>query len=296
MNTAVPRTTSGICGENNNMTDIVITGASGFIGGHLCRLLEKKEGWNLHPYGRRACATLPLRCYHRVQSYQEIEVPAGAILIHLAEENNIRRMAQHLEWYMDQTQSLARFLLSQPISRAIYFSSAAVYGDRSPEERSEEDPLDLTNAYAQLKFGVERLFLEAGHTVVRPSNVYGKGMSEQNVFSEILKQLNMECPVRVHSLESMRDFIQVADLVRGIQTLVERPVPGVFNFGTGNRTTTRDLVHLFLSLTHQPDRKVQARDTERRFSCNVLDYSKARKILDWKPLINLKNGVKEFVT
>lgn len=278
------------------MVDIVITGASGFIGSHLCRLLEKKEGWTLHPYGRRDCTTLSFRDYHQVRSYQEIEVPPGAILIHLAEENHLRRVTQHLGWCLDQSQSLAHFLLSQPISRAIYFSSALVYGDHDSRTHSEEDPLDLTNAYAQLKFGVERLFLEAGHTVVRPSNVYGEGMSKENVFSTILKQRNMEGPIRVRSLEAIRDFIQVGDLARGIQKLVERPIPGVFNFGTGTKTTTRDLVHLFLGLTHQPDREVQARDTERRFSCNCLDYSKARKILDWKPLINLKNGVKELVT
>ena len=247
------------------------------------------------PYGRRESPTLPLKNYRTVSHYEEIEVPRGAILIHLAEENNIRRVAQHLGWYLNQTKSLARFLLEQPISRAIYFSSAAVYGDRSIKTHAEEDAVDLTNTYAQLKFTVERLFLEAGHTVVRPSNVYGEGMSKHNVFSAILKQLGMKGPIRVDSLDSTRDFIQVHDVVRGIQKLIEKPIAGVFNFGTGNKTTTRNLVQLFLNLTNQNDREIQARDTNGTCSCNYLDYSKARKILDWKPLINLRNGVKEFI-
>jgi nucleoside-diphosphate-sugar epimerase len=65
---------------------IIITGASGFIGGHLIRKLSGMEDTEIVPLTRRKIPNLI-----KVSNYTD--APEGDVLIHLAEDSNLKNVA-----------------------------------------------------------------------------------------------------------------------------------------------------------------------------------------------------------
>jgi UDP-glucose 4-epimerase len=93
----------------------------------------------------------------------------------------------------------------------------------------------------------------------------------------------------------VRDFLWVEDLVDAIVRLIRyEPGPGgfrVFNAGTGQGTSLRDLVGMIsralgrqVEVTYAPSRSLDV-------TANVLDSSRLREVTGWLPQVTLSDGI-----
>lgn len=217
---------------------------------------------------------------HQVADYAD--TPAADIVIHLAEEPDRAKVNRFGEPYADHAARVVE-QLSRRAGRIIYASSGAVYGDESDAPFAPAICVVAIDAYSRSKIRNECIALDAGGTVVRLSNLYGKGMSENNVVSEIARQVPGTGPLRVRDDTPVRDFLWVTDAAKAIVMAVAQPCPGILNVGSGVGTSIKALAQIALNAVGEDDREIVAARPSSRRSVNVLDISGTQRRLGWTP-------------
>ena len=269
---------------------IVITGASGFIGGHLIEHLSRIANTEIVPLTRRGISKL-------VQVSNYADAPDGDVLIHLAEDNNLESVANRGLTYEHEGLSTLRVLLAKKYGRIIYTSSSTLYGDKSVIPHGTEDDIFVNNPYTRIKSLSESAILENPNgMVVRLANVYGPLMSTNNVMSQILKQIPQQGDLEVGDVTPIRDFVWVRDVAEGISMLAfmdfaEIGKSKMYNLGSGIGTSIGDLAFLTLELAGQPERRVMSKNRTRVMSSIILDCSETTNACGWTPRVSLRQGI-----
>lgn len=263
---------------------IVVTGASGFLGRAVtARLISM--GLSFTAVSRNKGVGL-----HHVDDY--IDTPAADILIHLAEESDRAKANLLGEAYLSQAATVVE-KLSERAGVFIYASSGVVYGDAAVKPFCSDASVAPIDIYSRSKICNEALVLSMGGSVLRLSNLFGEGMSPNNVVSEIARQLGRSGALNVRDDSPVRDFLSVNAAADAIALLVQTPLPGIFNIGSGVGVSIRELALLALRSVGQQNREIVATHPSGRSSVNILDISETRRRLGWSPdftpLDNLEN-------
>ena len=269
------------------MATIVITGAAGFLGRFLTVYLVN-NGLNVIPVSRRSLPGM-----HQVQDYSQS--PAGDVLIHLAEESDRGKVNRLGEAYMQYAASVIKALSGRFNQGMIYASSGVVYGDENESACRVGMPVVATDIYSKSKLLNEQIVLNSGSAVVRLSNLFGDGMSANNVVSDIIRQVPGAGPLRVRDDKPVRDYLYVSDAASAIALLIENNFRGVVNVGSGTGTSVRTLAEFALASAGQKDREIVATDPSPKRSINVLDISETMKTLNWKPASSLKDWLAQLI-
>lgn len=215
----------------------LVTGAEGFVGGILCRRLER-AGWEVfegvlaspaHPRQKACDITEP-------GQVRELLAWAGPVthVFHLAALTFVPESIEHPERAMrinfeGTLHVLDAARASADGARVVYVGSAEVYGKPRDLPITEEHPLDPENPYAVSKMAADLhcryLHRAEGLDIVRmrPFNHSGPGQSDQFVLSSFARQIARieaglaEPVVRVGNLSAARDFLHVDDVVRAYE-------------------------------------------------------------------------------
>ena len=266
------------------MTDIVITGASGFLG-RAVRARLATLGLPCVAVSRRNGADL-----HRVVDYKD--TPDGDVLIHLAEEPNRAMVNAQGEAYLDHATAVMRTLVKRA-GTVIYASSGVVYGDEGDTPFSPYAAVVPTDLYGRSKAQNEAIVLAAGGTVIRLSNLFGLGMSPSNVISDIDRQLPNTGTLKIRDDTPVRDFLSVSAAADAIVLLSQMVCPGILNLGSGVGLSIRTLALLALSSVGKESRQIVVTHPTARRSVNILDIEETQRRLRWSPgispLITLRN-------
>ncbi len=262
---------------------IVVTGASGFIGGFLVNTLKAGDGEVLG-VARSGTSTV------RVGSYAE--TPAGDVLVHLAENNDRAAALSAGASYETETVQTLKVLAARGFQKIIYASTSIVYGNTSPVPYGVDSPTVATDPYTRAKLTCEACVLDAGGVVARLSNVYGPGMSSNNVVSTILGQIPGTGPLQIRDDKPVCDFIWVEDVALALAAMVNLNCSGIYNVGTGVGTGVGDLAGLALALVGEAGRGIVATKPSGKLSCNTLDISETVDQLGWLPQTMLEKGMR----
>ena len=267
---------------------VVITGASGFLGSTLLHVLNRL---GIHSIG---VSRNPGRDLIVVDSYEN--APSADVLIHLAEVSD-RRLANSLgSQYLESTLSSLYSLLSKGYSRIIYASSAVVYGDSSAKLRRVDDQVFSSDTYSSLKLSSEKAVLDHNGVVARLANVYGPRMTNQNVFTDILLQLDTDGPIILRDIFPIRDFIWIDDVASAIVSMIAAKCSGIYNVGTGIGYSTLHVARTIASAAGQPCREIISQTAKPNVSSLVLDIAETSSVFGWHPLVSLPAGVRELLS
>lgn len=272
---------------------IVVTGASGFLGQAVLRCLHAR-GADAVGVARRAAAGCVT-----VHHYQDS--PAGDVLVHLAGDSDMQRVAAAGAAYAQQAAGLLDALLAKGYSHTVYASSAVLYGDGSQHPRHTGEPVVLHGDYARIKHAGEQAVQAARNGLsVRLANLYGPGMSRSNVVSAILGQIPGQGPLRVRDTRPVRDFLWVADAAEALATMAQHgDSAGVFNLGSGQGVSVGELAHAALAAAGQASRPVESATTPPPLdappSTLVLDISATRALFGWRPATPLAEGLRRLL-
>ena len=268
------------------MAKIVVTGASGFLGGALISFLRKK---NIDCIGITRKKSLDL---FTVESYEDS--PLGDILIHLAEPNNRSDVEERGTKQELACHETFKVLLKKGYRRVIYASSATLYAGCLTTPRKVTDPIEGMDAYTRIKMSSESLALLGGGTVVRLANLYGPGMSTENVVSHILNQAGLDGAITMRSLGPVRDFLWIEDAVTAFLAIIEKRVSGVFNVGSGRGTSIRELVSVVQSIFKNKQDVIELCPLKESSNL-ILDIELTKKTLGWAPKTILEEGIRKMV-
>ncbi|HEU5108693.1 MAG TPA: NAD-dependent epimerase/dehydratase family protein [Micromonosporaceae bacterium] len=155
-----------------------MTGASGFVGGAVCRAAAE-AGWTVHAFGRRPAATV-------AGGYTSWDItkgalpdpPAVAAVVHCA--GSVTDWAPRAEQWRANVEGTRNVLDSFAGARFVHVSTASVYDPRRPTALATEDQAPVRryrNSYGASKAAAERLVRarRPDAIILRPHAVYGPG-------------------------------------------------------------------------------------------------------------------------
>jgi nucleoside-diphosphate-sugar epimerase len=265
------------------MIKIVIIGASGFVGRSLTLNLKNNQ------YIVTGVSRTPSPELLHVNHYRDC--PSGDVLIHLAEESDINKANLLGETYLRESNALTLELCDKFEGKVIYCSSAAVYGDKNKEPNTEQNSVFPSNLYSKLKLQNERIVLDRGGCVLRLANLYGFGMSANNVLSDILNQVGKAGPVTLRNTSPIRDFLYIQDLITAIYLMIGNFHSGLFNVGSGIGISIEKLAEIVLFAAGESERDLISLHANKQDSINYLDTSKITTILGWYPKLTLQENI-----
>ncbi|MFC7137874.1 NAD-dependent epimerase/dehydratase family protein [Halobaculum litoreum] len=190
-------------------------------------------------------------------------------------------------------------------ARVVLASSVAIYGDPQTLPIDESHPTQPTSPYATDKLAIDhyaRVYhdLYGLETVaLRYFNVYGPGQSAGDyagVVSVFLEQARSGQPLTVDGDGSQtRDFVHVSDVVRAnLAAATTEHVGEAFNIGTGESVTIRSLAELIADLAGSSAGIVHTDARAGGVDRSRADASKARRLLDFEPRVDLRTGLAEL--
>lgn len=305
---------------------ILISGGAGFIASHLTdKLIEQGHQVvvidNLST-GRKENLNLKAKfykidiCDSKISQIFQEEKPD--IVFHFAAQIDVRKSVKDpipdaKINILGSLNILQNFIsinqLNQHKSAApkIIFASSggAIYGDTdvipTPETHLEnpESPYGITKLTVEKYLNFYKKTFGLDYIVLRLANIYGPRQNSKGEGGVIAifcdKMLKDEQPTINGDGEQVRDFVYVDDAVRSALLGMESEKSGVYNIGTGKETSINEIFRRIKELTNSNYKEVYgpAKQGEQKRSC--LDYSKAKKELNWQPKYNLEEGLKETI-
>jgi UDP-glucose 4-epimerase len=305
------------------MTKVLVTGGAGFIGSHLVdRLVD--EGYDVRVIDNLYSGKLENIERHIKNS--KVDFVKGDIrdtslvkkslvdvdaVFHLAAIISVPFSVSNPELTFDVnvagTLNLLNACSEKNVSKFIFVSSCAVFGDTKILPVNENASTNPISPYAESKLSAEHeclSFQQRGllqSVVLRFFNVYGprQGMNDYSgVITRFINRAKQKQFLTIYGDGSQtRDFVNVQDIVQALLACMKNSSANgeVFNIGSGKPTSITELAKTVLELTGQ--------DLEIRYELaragdikdSYADISKAKRLLNYEPKINLRDGLKALL-
>jgi dTDP-glucose 4,6-dehydratase len=297
---------------------VLITGAAGFLGSHLCDLFIKK-GYNV--IGMDNLITGDLNNIEHLFKLKEFEFYHHDVskFIHISGEldyilhfaspaspiDYLKIPIQTLKVSSLGTHNCLGLALSKK-ARILVASTSEVYGDPLVHPQNEEywgnvNPVGPRGVYDEAKRFQEAITM-AYHTfhqvetrIVRIFNTYGPRMrlNDGRALPAFIGQaLRGENLTVFGDGSQTRSFCYVADLVEGIYRLLLSDYTQPLNIGNPDEISLKDFADEIIKLTGTEQKIVYKSLPTDDPKQRQPDITKAKEILDWQPTVNRADGLK----
>ena len=312
------------------ITNILVSGGTGFIGGALLRCLAERADYRVQALVRSVGATLPAQVVPVPMSSDQLFVPTASmgtvdVVVHCAARVHVMRddaqdpLAEFRRINVAGTLNLARYAAQAGARRFIFLSSIKVNGETTAVGRpfSADDAPAPTDAYAISKYEAERelrtFSAESGLEVViiRVPLVYGPGVKAN--FRSLMRCIHAGLPLPLGAIGNKRSLVALDNLVDLIVTCIEHPAAGdqLFLVADGEDISVSELARRLGLAMGRPARLVSipavalewgARITGRRAMfqrlCGSLqvDIQRTCELLSWRPPLGVDEGLRRAAT
>ncbi len=305
---------------------VLITGAAGFIGSHLC---ERLLGEGLEVVGidnfddfydpkikhRNISTCLNNKNFQLIEAdirdkaAMDKAVAGIEIIVHLAAKAGVRPSIAEPLLYNDVNINGTMVLLEaankHKVGKFIFASSSSVYGNNKKVPFSEDDNVDFPiSPYAATKKACELIchtyhhLYEIGITCLRFFTVYGPRQRPDLAIHKFSRLIEQEKPIPVYGDGSMmRDFTYIDDIIEGIIASMNKCEGfNIYNLGESQPVTVNDLIS---AIEKALDKKaireylpLQPGDVNRTFA----DVAKAVRELGYNPSTPITDGLAKFTS
>jgi len=184
------------------------------------------------------------------------------------------------------------------ISRYIYMSSGAVYGNIRMDTVTEDVPLHSENPYGATKVACEELVRNYGFrsASLRIGFVYGPGRKYECPINMILSDcIQKSRVVWEHGMDQKLDYIYVDDCVEGIVSIALSPeLPHTeYNIGGGEIIPYSRVVKKVKTL--YPNVPIEIGNGDLGYdNLGALSIERAAKDFGWRPKISIEDGIERY--
>ena len=208
------------------------------------------------------------------------------VIVHCAEVSD-RQLVNNLgESYRTCATSNVSHLISR-CKYLIYLSSSVLYESSDTELKFEKSKTVISDNYSATKVAAENIVLSAGGAVLRISNVFGDGMSNANVISDILAQLGSNV-ITLYNIYAVRDFIHVEDVAYYIKELaILQSDGGLINLGSGVGWSVNDIAK-FVNINYGCNETKLVSKAPPNLNSIVLNIDKLHEICEYRSVNSLQ--------
>lgn len=309
---------------------ILVTGCSGFIGFHLCKVLSKKNKVlgldNINNYYSPKLKKQRLEILRKSNNFKFKKIDLNNFakvnnflkkykiqkIVHLAAQPGVRISIKYPLNTLNQ--NLLPFINIMEIARIkkvkkfVFASSSSVYGETVNYPFNENDKeIKPVSVYGATKYANEILAKSYSKNFklncigLRFFTVYGPFGRPDMAYYIFLENLKKNKKIKVFNKGKMlRDFTYIDDVVNGIIKVLQTKFKTkyeIINIGKGRPNKLMELVN---NLENDFKKKfkidftknIPLGDVKKTYS----NISKAKKLINWKPKISLKDGIRKFVS
>ncbi len=304
------------------MKTVLITGGAGFIGSHLCKKYLD-EDWRVVCVDNLGSGSMqnidefveePKFKFIQHNIIEPLETEKTNLIMHFASRASPPDYQKYpFETLLTNSRGTYNMLkkAKEDDARFIMASTSEVYGDAkiipTPETYwGNVNSYGPRSCYDESKRFAEALCYEFNKKmkvdtrILRIFNTYGPSMRKNDgrVITNFMYQALNNKPLTVYGKgEQTRSFCHIKDMINGIyKTSIKKDISGeVFNLGNPKEYKIIEIAHLIKDLTKSKSKIVYKELPKDDPMRRVPDITKAKKILDWNPEINLKQGLKKMM-
>lgn len=253
------------------MRRVLVTGANGFIGRHVCEDLANRgvavkgawRGRGNFPIEHRLVAPVEIDDVESFDRWRELDCDVD-VVVHLAARVHVKgeKREQHLPKYrqtnVEGTMGLARAAAECGVGRFVFMSSVAVVraeaetlsmSGGAPQYR-ESDPSGAVAPYGQSKLEAERALVEFARqtemdvVILRPPLVYGAHVPAN--FLRLLEFVDRGLPWPCGRMKNSRSYLYVGNLASAIYAAASHPAAAgeTFFVRDGRDLSTSELIDI----------------------------------------------------
>lgn len=304
---------------------VLVTGASGFVGGKLMKRLIVQP--TVAVLG--AVRTKPVDDSSGLIAVSEIDgdtnwfealqnqrvVVHAAARVHIMDDIAADPLTEFRRVNVAGTLNLARQAATAGVKRFIFISTIKVNGEQTnvgsafqaSDTPAPEDPYGISKLEAEQ--GLLQLAQETGMEVViiRPPLVYGPGVKGN--FASMIKLVAKGLPLPLGGIHNKRSLVALDNLVDLIITCIDHPAAAnqVFLAGDGEDLSTTELLRGVGKAMGKPARLIpvpagllmagatvlgKKAVAQRLLGSLQVDISKARDLLGWEPPVSVEEGLR----
>lgn len=300
---------------------IIVTGAAGFIGSHLCRRLLE-DGCSVtgidcftdyYPRWIKERNVAPLlEARHFKLISEDLDawplkrtLKAADAVFHLAAQAGVRaswgdNFSVYIKNNIQVTQKLLEAAKDVPLKKIVFASSSSVYGLTPDLPMSETSLLLPLSPYGVTKLAAEKLcflyYKNYGVPAVslRFFTVYGPGQRPDMAFHKFFKAIMDGRKITIYGDgRQTRDFTYIDDIVAAnVAALHQGRAGQVYNVGGGHREILDRLFPVFERICGKPVRFRREERQKGDVLHTLAKIDKARKELAFLPRMPLEEGLR----
>lgn len=295
---------------------IIVTGAAGFIGSNLVRELSSAGHRvfsvdNLHTGTEKNIAGLENVRFFSIESgsLDTLTLPFIDVIMHLGMPSSAPMYVKEPELEqktVNEFRALLEFAKTSD-SKVVFASTSSLYGCL-PVPQSETMKVRPFDGYTRARFEIERLAREHSKNTglssvgLRLFSVYGPGEEHKGIYANIISQFLWKMqkggrPQIYGDGRQTRDFIFVDDVVTAFMNAMEHDGSGIFNIGTGVRTSFNQVVDMLNEAIGKDIKPIYAPNPIKDYVRHTqADCTIAREEIGFYSSCNLENGIKKMLS
>lgn len=293
---------------NESPRTVAVTGATGFVGRHVCALLAQ-SGFSVLPLSRLASGAMPHWSLTASVADSMAHLACVDAVVHLAARvpanyEDLGEAAACYEINALGTLNLIQAARAAGVSHFVHVSTAALYtpSEAVVDERSPTIPQRAVS-YLASKLAAEAYVAAVSFrgglqsTVLRLAAVYGPGMSTSGLLPACVRQLKATGRFVVADANRFRtDLVHVSDVAAAVMAVLRRRATGTFNIASGNSVSPLDLARLVARHLRTPEDGISvAPASDLHLPVHTaISIGKARAELGLQPLA-LSEGLANYI-
>jgi UDP-glucuronate 4-epimerase len=305
---------------------ILVTGAAGFIGSHLCEKLLQLDYKvigidNFDPfYDRKIKEDNIKNCLnHKAFDFYELSILDINKLsnlnfdgiIHLAAKAGVRPSLLEPDKYIETnilgTQRLLDFAVTKNSKKFIFASSSSVYGN-NPIPFKESDSVDhpisvyaYTKKCGELMLATYHHLHQLDYVALRFFTVFGPRQRPDLAINKFIRLIKENQTIEIYGDgNTARDYTYIEDIVDGIIKSFDyvsknEKVAQILNLGNNNPVKLNDLVDLLFEKLQKEKKVVYKEMQSGDVNFTYADISKAIELLNYEPKIPFSEGLNLYL-
>ena len=284
----------------------LVTGAAGFLGGHVVRrLLDdgfEVSGFDLQQIRNDAVRSLTgdlgdVDAVDRAVQGQDVVCHIGAIGdVYLAAAQPALAAAVNVAGSANIGEAARK-----AGARVVYASTWEVYGQPQSEPVDESHPCDPDHPYSITKLAGERMLMAAGHlsdvpvVALRLGTAFGSGLRPNSVFRLFIDRARQGQPITIQGDGSQsRQFTHAADIARAFSLACRSEVRGVvFNTVAPEPISIKQLAETVIA--RYPTELLSAPARQGDVPPAIISSARIKETLGWIPEVTFEAGISVLI-